>query len=133
MHLTVLEFTSILPVPFPEIQILIIIDNNMVLFVAGQFMKIPNHIRLAKLLITIHLMSHQYLPLNLWGPCAQSCSSPIQVQISVWTESNDGHLCSSGIRSTARANVLLEHVDNTYFFTGKLIHLNFLTETINDM
>ena len=33
MHLTVLEFTSILPVPFPEIQILIIIDNNGVLFV----------------------------------------------------------------------------------------------------
>ena len=53
MHLTVLEFTSILPVPFPEIQILIIIDKNMVLFfIANRFKRIPSRIHIATGLTT---------------------------------------------------------------------------------
>ena len=54
MHLTVLEFTSILPVPFPEIQILIIIDKKksfiyklQVNMPIGFTQKTPSHIQIA--------------------------------------------------------------------------------------
>lgn len=91
MHLTVLEFTSILPVPFPEIQILIIIDKKRVLFVncrsiyvKGFTKKIPNHIRIATHQTTIRPMKyfHRCFPLILWSPPSalnlpkgQMCSS----------------------------------------------------------
>ena len=94
MHLTVLEFTSILPVPFPEIQILIIIDKNIVLFVNCRLIQgICNRFYSEK--------TQSYPNCN----CSDNDSSDERSSV----------ISSDCLKCTERTKVDLEHVENAYF------------------
>ena len=88
MHLTVLEFTSILPVPFPEIQILIIIDKNRVLFVNCRLIE---------------------------GICNRFYSEKTQSYPNDSSDEISSVISSDCLKCTERTKVHLEHVDNAYF------------------
>ena len=99
MHLTVLEFTSILPVPFPEIQILIIIDNNGVLFVNCRLT--PGYM--------LHIICNRFYSENTQSYPNCNCSDNDS------SDDTSSVISSDCLKCTKRTNVHLEHVDNAYF------------------